>query len=134
MKQEEINQLLAEIVCKTEIINIDINNIERFREMFVSIDATKVSGKNYEIGELLERAIKTVKAQNGDKPFSGLFFAIMISKGEGLPIEHITSINDVLEQVDNTVECVWGIAERTELKGDNVEIIVVLGFDKIQTV
>lgn len=116
------------------LINFNIGDIDRFREMLVSIDATKVSGKNYEIGTLLERAIKTVKSKNGDKPFSGLLFAIMISKGEGLPIEHITSINDVLEQVDNTVECVWGIAERTELKGDNVEIIVVLGFDKIQTV
>lgn len=134
MNMEQIDNLLAEIIYTTGIINIDKNNIDRFREMFASIDATKVSGKNYEIGTLLERAIKTVKANNGDNPFSGLLFAIMIPKGEGLPIEHITSINDVLEQVDNTVECVWGIAERTELKGDNLEMIVVLGFDKIQTV
>jgi len=129
MKNDELAVLMNGILEDVGLTNIDKSDIDRFVGKFVYIDAEKICGENYEIGILLERAIAIVDTRNCKRAFSGLLFAIKMPKGQRLPMEYLSRVHNVLEQIDDTVECVWGLSNSDKLCGDNVEIIVALGFN-----
>ena len=42
-------------------------------------------------------------------------------------MENMSKVHEVLDMLDEDVECVWGISTNDKLKDDNLELIVSVG-------
>lgn len=121
------NQLLAEIVNSQGFINIDQNDVDRFKTDIEDIDAVKVSGRNEEVGVMLDNTISSIKKRNGDKLIKKVLFVIRLSHENNF-MEYVGEVQDVMDRLDEDVECQWGVSTSEKLQYDQLELIVVIGF------
>ena len=127
MKTERVNSLLAEIVSSQGFINIDQNDVDSFKANVGDIDAEKVSGKIEEIGVMLDNAISSIIERNDSKQVKGLLFVIRLPQ-DNCFMENINDIHEVIDKLGEELECKWGISTMDNLKDDQFELIVVIGF------
>lgn len=127
MKQDEVNELLKEAIESEGFLNLDQNDIEKLKNDVDSVDAIKVSGKNEQVGDLLSEAISTLEETNREKIIRKLLFAIRLPAENEFLMENMSKVHEVLDMLDEDVECVWGISTNDKLKDDNLELIVSVG-------
>lgn len=127
MKQDEVNELLKEAIESEGFLNLDQNDIEKLKNDVDSVDAIKVSGKNEQVGDLLSEAISTLEETNREKIIRKLLFAIRLPAENEFLMENMSKVHEVLDMLDEDVECVWGISINDKLKDDNLELIVSVG-------
>lgn len=127
MKQDEVNELLKEAIESEGFLNLDQNDIEKLKNDVDSVDAIKVSGKNEQVGDLLSEAISTLEETNREKIIRKLLFAIRFPAENEFLMENMSKVHEVLDMLDEDVECVWGISTNDKLKDDNLELIVSVG-------
>lgn len=127
MRTEKANSLLAEIVSSKGFINIDQNDVDGFEANTSEIDAEKVSGKVEEIGVILDNAITSIMTRNDSKQIKGLLFVIRLPQ-DNCFMENINDIQDVIDKLEEDLECKWGISTMDNLQNDQFELIVVMGF------
>ena len=121
------NSLLKEILSSQGFINIDQNDIDRFRANVKNFDAEKVSGKDEEVGVILDNAISSIKKRNDGKQIKRLLFVIRLPQENNF-MEHISNVRDVVGNFGDEFECIWGFSTIDSLQGNEIELIVVLGF------
>ena len=127
MITEKTNILLSEILNSQGFINIDQNDIDNFKANIEEIDAEKVSGKNEDVDIMLDDAITTIKKRHGHEQMIKMLFVIRLSQENSL-MEHISSVYDVIDKQSEDLECQWGLSTMEHLRGDHLELIVVIGF------
>lgn len=128
MRTEKTNDLLDEIVSSRGFINIDQGDIDRFKASVGEIDAGKFYGKNKEIGVILENAISSIKKRHEGKRVKRLLFVIRLSQEETIFMEHIGDVNEMIDKLGEEAECQWGLSTTENLRGGQMELIVVIGF------
>lgn len=125
--KEDINKLFEEITQDSGFINIDQNDVDKFKKNVTSIDATKVSGKEDKIGELFDNAINSLKVRNGNKKILRILFVIKVPQANTLLMGNIEHLYDVLDQFEDGIECQWGLSVSEQLLLGEVEIILFVG-------
>lgn len=127
MRTEKVNNLLAEIVSSQGFINIDQNDVDRFKANVEEIDAEMVSGKNEEIGVILDNAISSIRKRNDGKQMKRLLFVIRLPQENNF-MEHIGDVHEVIDKLGEELECQWGLSTIENLQSNQLELIVVIGF------
>lgn len=128
MNNDKVEGLLAEIVQKTGLVNIDQKEIDAFRRSVNDIDAVKVHGKDAELCNLLEGAITSLVEKNGSKELKRLLFSIRFPEACPVLLDHMNGVHHIVEKLDENVDCLWGISTVKGLREDQIELIVVIGF------
>ena len=83
-------------------------------------------GKVEEVGAILDSTISSITKRSGDKQIKKLLFVIRLPQKNNF-IEHISKVHDVIDNLDEEVECRWGLAMIDSLQGNQLEIIVAIG-------
>ena len=76
---------------------------------------------------MLDNAISSIIARNDSKQVKGLLFVIRLSQ-DNCFLENINDIHEVIDKLGEELECKWGISTMDNLKNDQFELIVVIGF------
>ena len=126
MATDKVNNLLSEIVNSQGFINIDQNDVDIFKTNVDEIDAERVFGKVEEIGVILDSTISSIIKRIGDKQIKKLLFVIRLPQENNF-MEHISNVHDVIDKLDEKLECQWGLATIDSLQGNQLEIIVAIG-------
>ncbi len=127
MNEKNVNTLLAEITQSRGFINIDQNDIDKFKKEVAYVDAIKVSGQYKQIGDLLSGAISNLSERNKENTILKLLFAIRLPTENNFTIEVFSNTHYILDTLDGICECIWGVSTNEKLQGDNLELIVAVG-------
>jgi cell division GTPase FtsZ len=127
MKKEKANSILSEVVDSKGFINLNNNDIEKFKADVNFLDSEKAFGKNEEVGIILDNAISLIGDRNNDKQMKKVLFVIRLPQENNF-MEYVNNVYSVIDNLSEELECHWGISTIDNLHGDQLEVIVVGGF------
>lgn len=130
MEVKSVDILLSEMVKGSGFVNLDQNDIDNFKQSVASLDAEKLKGTCSEVGSLLMKGLNALILRNENKPFSNVLFSIKISEENKHLMDYVENVYDVIEHFTEEINSKWGISINGNLKGDEVELIVVIGFGR----
>ena len=128
MNIDIINDYIAEIADDAGFVNIDQSDIEAFQKDVDIVDAVKIKGKCEQIGGMLEDALSTLCGNCRGKSCVKILFSIKIAELNELLMKHINEISNIVGRIDENINVVWGLSIKESLKGDDVELIILVGF------
>lgn len=105
MNKEQIEELFIEIESYKGIVNLDADDIRKFKHTVEFIDGEKLNGTNDQVGVLLYKAMRTIQSRHIGQRFTHLLFSINTSPDNTFTIGHLNSTSEVMDDLD--IECVW---------------------------
>ena len=132
MTDGDIDVLLSEINENNGFTNLCQSDVKYLTFEIDVVDAIKITGVNpIEAGKVISKSIEALRDKNNDKTISKILFAIKTTENCKLNAEFITEIHEILDLLDEDIQCIWGISTNNNLIEGPLEIIVAIGFKNI---
>mgnify|MGYP003311398048 CR=1 FL=1 len=126
----EIKKYIEEIIENSGFINIDNHDVDDFMHDLEIVDAIKIHGLCNSIEELLTDALEILQKRNSPHKCIKILFSIKISNLGEITMNDMNKISEFLSQLDEEISIVWGVSTNNKLKQDELELIILSGFEK----
>ena len=132
MTNADIDILLSEINKDNGFTNLCQSDVKYLTNEVDVVDAIKITEISpIEVGKVISKTIEALREKNSNKIISKILFAIKTTESCKLNAVHVSDIHEMLDLLDEDIQCIWGISTNNNLIGGSLEIIVAIGFKNI---